>query len=281
MPSAGQPEEAAGPFEAEVERLSDGSRPGFLMVSLPGVEAGHRLEELLSGRARGRAVYRIDPLHTLEQAGRYLPFPVLTRAFAVTMSGIPRPPAAVVGHCSAAPAALDLAASWSAIGGPPLGTVLLDPVFPGEAAVLQEFAGLRRKLAPGSAAAAGQLGSADSRSPEELVTRMAESLTQAAQDFCQAQELDGAEAESVTNDVVGRYRAWLAFLLGSARQGLQPTDELSGPVHALLSRDRALPPQLERAEGVVQRRLEIPAADLPSSASACEAVLDILDQLEK
>lgn len=264
---------SAGSVPISLKETVPGRRPGLVSVSFTGTEAGQDLDRLLAADTRGRAAHRLDPLGDMTPLHRPVPLQELARAYAEVLNALEPPPVALVGHCSAA--LLTQAVAGELASRPPR-VLLLDPAVPTPESVAATFAELRRglgRIVPGADEDSAVVRRC-AEDPQAALEWMSTVLAGDADAFCAESGL-GEDAEAVTGELVPRYRAWLALLLGAAHH---TPGTAAGPAHCLLSRDRALPPGLPGRDTMTVRRLELAAAELTSAAPVRELLLDLVEE---
>lgn len=255
-----------------VTETAAGPDPGLVSVSFTGTEAGQDLDRLLTADTRGRAAYRLDPLGDMTALGRPVTLAELARGYADALGALDPPPAALVGHCSAALLTQAIAAG---LGPHPPRFLLLDPAVPTAESVVETFAELRGGLGrpPLGTDGARSLVRSCAEDPGAALERMAAVLAADADAFCVENGL-GDDGAAVTGELVPRYTAWLALLLATLHHRPGPAP---APAYCLLSRHRALPPELPGGAAATVRRLDLSARELTSAAPVRELLLDLAE----
>lgn len=206
----------AGLDERILRRLSSGDADPILVADFQAMSMAPRLSEMLREQLAGRAVFQLDPIGVLSGPRRYLPMPELAAAGAAEFraAGADRGDVLVIGHCSAAPLALRVAAELASTR--TVTAVLVNPSWPDDEHVAAKFAEFLAKFGPGPYPAPELSGD-----PDEVVA----SLERVFQDKIAA--LAASRGISSTagafTDLILWYRAWLAFVLaGRNDQPLEP-----------------------------------------------------------
>ena len=189
-----------------IEQLAAGDADPVLVADFPTGSAAPRISDLLSVQARGRSVYRIDPLAALSGDQPYIPISQLAAGYADAFAS--SEPADgrvyVIGHCSCAGLSLRLTGLLAASR--QVSTVLLLPTWPDTGDVAEKFAEFQTNLG-----AALQPCPDLDPDPDGSISRMEHILRD---QMAAAADRRGLPAS--TDAFLGLlvwYRAWLAFLL--------------------------------------------------------------------
>lgn len=253
-----------------VEDVADGTGGRLLAVSLTGIAAGRDLDALFADT--GRPLSRIDPLGELSALTGYVRLPRLVAAYRQPVARLA--PAAVIGHCTAAALTIGLADDLARHGGQRPVVVLLDPVRPTAAGVVSAFE-RRRTALGGTDVVVHDIGAECARDPERALRLMGERLLGDATSYNETAGLSADEAAAVADELVGRYLAWLGFLLASGQEPL--ADPLTRSYH-VLSADRDLPPGLGRTAWATTRRAPGRADELLMDTRVRDLVLDLIEE---
>ena len=189
-----------------IEQLATGDADPVLVADFPTGSAAPRISDLLSVQARGRSVYRIDPLAALSGDRPYIPLSQLATGYADAFAS--SDPADghvyVVGHCSCAGLSLRITGLLAASR--QVSAVLLLPTWPGTDDVAEKFAEFQANLG-----AALQPCPDLDPGPDGSISRMEHILRDQM-----AAAADSRGLPASTDAFLGLlvwYRAWLAFLL--------------------------------------------------------------------
>lgn len=221
-----------------------------------------RFSELVRAAAGDRPVWAIDPVTDLAQFHDYVPLEDLADGYAAALASEDLADGVtIMGFCAAAALALTLGERLAGAG--PAQIVLATPMWADDAMIEADFAEFRADLhgsrwAPGP----GQpvlphSGGTGPATLGDLIRVLRADLAEVAQ----AAGL--AETGSGITDLLGRYRAWLGFLLASQAAAGQRTaaPPATGPPVTVLCRpgERLAVPGL--APGSYQVVTAAPAAD--------------------
>lgn len=203
--------------EPVLERLAAGPGDPLLVVDLLQFTGAIELSAVIAAASNGRAVDRADPVADLASRRSYQPLDALADGYArAWLRGVAGPQVTVVGYCSAAALAVLIAARLAPAA--EVTTVLVEPMWPDDEMVSAGFAAIRATL--GAREGSGpDLGA----EPAVALAAMDQALGADLAAAARARGLD--EAGAAYQDLLGRYRAWLGFLLASRetlRQGLAP-----------------------------------------------------------
>jgi hypothetical protein len=251
-----------------VEEVTDGIGDRLLTVTFAGTATGRDLDGLFRGRSRGRSVSRIDPLGELSAMTGYVPLARLAEAYRDPVASLA--PVAIVGHCTAAALTVALADDLARHTKRESAVVLLDPMRPTAAGVVQTFMQRRRALGAEGAAEPG-LEHVCAHAPERALRAMGHQLIGDGREFAVRAGLSDGEAAAFADELVSRYRAWLGFLLASMHAGLsEPTTK----TYCVLSEDRELPAGLGRP---TVRRVAVQADRLLMESEVLDLVLGLVE----
>ncbi|MET9302197.1 thioesterase domain-containing protein [Micromonospora aurantiaca] len=198
-----------------LRQVSQGPTDSLLTVEFSGDSAGPGLAAALAAADPDRSVWRFDPVTTLERAGTPLDHPALARACAEELLRR-RPggaPVTVLGYCSAAPLARHVARALADAGATPRRVLLVAAARPTVATARAEYAALLGKLGRAAPVADDPPGDGD---PTALAARWGAELTGQARTFVAEQGFPPEESAAAADEIAGRYRAWLWFLLDAA-----------------------------------------------------------------
>lgn len=204
-----------------LRQIGVGAAAGCLLtVEFPGDSAGPGLAATLAETAPEREIWRLDPVTTLDLGPDLCDYEALAARCAAEFDRR-RPDGertlTVVGYCSAVRFAYHVTRALTALGYAPRALLLVGGTAPDERTVWAEYASLRRKL--------GAAGPSEPPFPllDDLDTTMGwlrTELTGHAQALVDEQDFEAAEAD----EIVGRYQAWLWFLLQAAATHTPPVD---------------------------------------------------------
>jgi hypothetical protein len=192
--------------ELIVEQLADGDAGPVLVADFEPFSPEPRLGELLAAAVRGRPVYQIDPVGALSGDRIYVPLSELAAKYAGAFlaSVHANGQVFVVGHCSAA--GLSLRITNLLAGSRKVAAILLQPSWPGDQQIGQLFTEFQANLGSTN----HPCPDLDS-DPASSVASMAEILRE--QIAAVAANRGVAGGAGVFQELLARYRAWLAFLL--------------------------------------------------------------------
>jgi hypothetical protein len=231
--------------------------------------ASQRIAEILSRHRRTHAIYQVDPVTDLAITPAYRPIEELAAGYASLFGDGARPsrPALVIGYCSAAALSLRVADRIAGAAARVV-SVLVQPIWPDDALICEQFEAFRRDLGAGQGSCPVLAGN-----PGAALQRMQEVL---AGDLRTMAEGSGLNASSeVLSQLLARYTAWLGFLLASRDSLLQPwRPEL--PVHLVAGTSAeqvipwaGLPSQVTR--------LPVPDDELVKASGFAELLLGFLE----
>jgi hypothetical protein len=208
-----------------LRQIAAGTDAGCLLtVEFPGDSAGPGLAATLAEAAPGREIWRLDPVTTLDLGPDLCDYEALAaRCVAEFDRRCPDNETAltVVGYCSAARFAYHVTRALTALGYAPQALLLVGGIVPDERTVWAEYANLRRKL--------GAAGPSEPPFPllDDLDATMGwlrTEVTGHARALVDEQDFEAAEAGAAVDEIVGRYQAWLWFLLQAAASDTPPVD---------------------------------------------------------
>lgn len=196
----------AGLDERILRRLSDGGADPILVADFQAMSMAPRLSERLREHLAGRTVFQLDPIAVLSGSRRYLPMPELAAAGAAEFraAGADQGDVLVIGHCSAAPLALRVAAELA--GSRPVQAVLVNPSWPDDEHVTSKFTEFLGKFGPGPYPAPELSGD-----PVEVIGAMERVFQDKIAALAASRGISGTA--SAFTDLIVWYRAWLAFVL--------------------------------------------------------------------
>lgn len=197
--------------ERILRRLAPGDTAPILVADFQPMSMAPRLSELLCERLPGRPVFQLDPIGVLSGPRRYLPMRELAAAALrqFRCAGAEHGAVQVVGHCSAAPLSLRIAAGVATAR--PATAVLVNPSWPDDdhvAAKFAEFLGKFDRVPHPAPALDGDPG---------LVVASLERVFQQKVAALAASRGISGSAGAMT-DLIVWYRAWLAFLLAGRNE---------------------------------------------------------------
>ncbi|MFJ8580938.1 hypothetical protein [Micromonospora sp. NPDC093277] len=200
-----------------LRQVAHGSGRCLLSVEFPGDSSGPGLAAALAGQGEEYEIWRLDPVTTLDLQAELPDYAALARLCVAEFQRLrpgADPAVSVVGYCSAARFAHHVTGALATARLTPRSLVLVAPRHPTEQTVWDEFDLLCRKLTGDSHGdpvfpllddATAAIG--------RLTTRLADQ----ARDFATMAGYGPTEAAEAVDEIVGRYRAWLWFLLQAAR----------------------------------------------------------------
>ncbi|GIF96878.1 hypothetical protein [Catellatospora citrea] len=181
----------------------------LLAVEFTGLGAGEDLQFLLSS-LRDTHVHRVDPLDT-EAAPTITGF-----AQQVVTALAARHGGAVIGSCTGAVVAVEIAAQLHRDGAEPDLVVLVNPQCARNTYLLEEHRAIATRLGANTTAEPA----IDVADPVLLHA----DLLKHAESFAIAQGIPAEDAAVFAADLCDRYRAWFDFLAATARHDLPPID---------------------------------------------------------
>lgn len=250
-----------GPLSLECLAKGDA---GPVVIVVDFLSPVKRLGRLLAEYSGGPAVYQIDPVHDLAACACYLTLEELAGRYSEALLAIPDDrPVVVVGYCSAAALALRIAGALAVAHDASL--VLVSPSFPDIDMVMAEFSRFRASLG-----AAGdsitEIGTAD---PMAMLDDMVEIL---GRDIRSMAITKGVELpDDILTELVGRYYAWLGFLLASQGAVAGPAPH-GFPVRSILAAGEDPAAELGSV-CTATTRLPVLADDLTSSEALATEIL--------
>ena len=196
----------AGVDERILRRLSPGAADPILVADFQAMSMSPRLSEMLGEHLAGRAVFQLDPIAVLSGSRRYLPMPELAAACAqeFRVAGADRGDVLVVGHCSAAPLALRVAAELASTR--TVTAVLVNPSWPDDDHVAAKFTEFLGKFGPAPHPVPELSGD-----PDEVVASLERVFGDKVAALAASRGISGTAG--AFTDLIVWYRAWLAFLL--------------------------------------------------------------------
>jgi hypothetical protein len=253
--------------------LAPGAGEPVVVADFVRFSAAPRFSELVREAAGDRPVWAIDPVTDLAQLPGYVPLEDLADGYADALASEDLADGVtVMGFCTAAALALTLGERLAGAG--PAQIVLAQPMWADDAMIESDFAEFRADLRasrwmPGQDADAPVVPHA-ATGPAALGE-----LTQVLRaDLVAVTQAAGlAESGSGFTDLLGRYRAWLGFLLASQAAAGQRTAAapVAGPPVTVLCwpGDSSAVPGLAR--GDYQVVTAAPAAGAPAQLTAGSA----------
>ncbi|MFU8854111.1 hypothetical protein ACNAW0_24470 [Micromonospora sp. SL1-18] len=200
-----------------LRQVAQGPGRCLLSVEFPGDSSGPGLAAALAGQGEDYEIWRLDPVTTLDLQAELHDYAALARLCVAEFQRLrpgADPAVSVVGYCSAARFAHHVTGSLATARLTPRSLVLVAPRHPTEQTVRDEFDLLCRKLTGDSRTdPAFPLLDDATAAIGRLTTRLADQ----ARDFANVAGYGPAEAAEAVDEIVGRYRAWLWFLLQAAR----------------------------------------------------------------
>jgi hypothetical protein len=208
-----------------LRQIAAGTEAGCLLtVEFPGGSAGPGLAAALAETAPGREIWRLDPVTTLDLGPDLCDYGTLAER-CVAEFDRRRPDGetalTVVGYCSAARFAYHVTGALTALGYASRALVLVAGTVPDERTVWTEYADLRRKL---GAAGPSEPPFPLLDDPDATIGWLRAELTSHTRAFVDEQDFGAAEAGAAVDEIVGRYQAWLWFLLQAATSDTPPVD---------------------------------------------------------
>lgn len=190
-------------------RLSSGDGAAILVADFQPLTAAPRLSELVRDAAAGHPVHQVDPRGALSGERLYATVPELAGEAAELFRASESSPAAdrrvfVVGHCSAASLALQIAGRLA--GDREVTAILVQPTWPGNEHVTERLAEFQ-----------GKLGVADLPCPDldgepwACIAGMEQLMQEGLAAL--AKRLGLSKAPLAFSELLVSYRTWLAFLL--------------------------------------------------------------------
>jgi len=218
-----------------LRQVTQGPGRCLLSVEFPGDSSGPGLAAALAAHGGDYEIWRFDPVTTLDLQTALHDYPTLARLCAAELQRLrpgADPAVSVVGYCSAARFAHHVARSLTTAGLAPHPLVLVAPWTTTEQTVWDEFRVLCRKLT-GEAPTKPPFPVLDD--PTAAIGWLAAQLADQAHSFVAAAGYEPADAEDAVNEIVGRYRAWLWFLLQAAQPSMP---QVHCPVTQVARNDR-------------------------------------------
>jgi hypothetical protein len=196
----------AGLDERILRRLSPGDADPILVADFQAMSMAPRLSEMLREQLTDRAVFQLDPISVLSGPRRYRSMPELAAAGAEEFRavGADQGDVLVIGHCSAAPLALRVAAELASTR--TVTAVLVNPSWPDDEHVASKFDEFLGKFGPGPYPVPVLSGD-----PEEVVSSLERVFQDKIVALAASRGLSGTA--SAFTDLILWYRAWLAFVL--------------------------------------------------------------------
>lgn len=190
-------------------RLSSGNGAAILVADFQPLTTAPRLSKLVADAAAGHSVYQVDPRGAVSGDRRYATLPELADETAATvLSGesavAPEQRVFVVGHCSAAALALQIAGRLA--GRREVTAILVQPTWPGTDHVTERFTEFQGKLGMGSRPCPDLDGD-----PSSCVAEMEQIMRDGLAGV--AKRLGLSKAPLAFSELLVSYRTWLAFLL--------------------------------------------------------------------
>ncbi|MFI9598014.1 hypothetical protein [Nonomuraea sp. NPDC052265] len=241
-----------------LEKVIGGELPPVVLVDFAMFSMADTLTGLIGVPESGRAVYRVDAVQDMEVHGQLSVKRLADLHAREIEAELAGPPAAVLGWCSAAALAMEIA---QRIGDAEV--VLVEPTWPTTEEIGRELAHLRATLGagPGGAPAEVTRDSVLAVLRADLVTKLT------------AEGIPESELDTCVDLLAGRYRAWFGFLFATAET---PTPTPARPIRIVVSRDsdRGPAPGWTPAEWEPVR-VEVPGGEFLSSPATREHILDL------
>jgi len=192
------------------ECLTEGdASPVIVVVDFLPFSPMKRVGQLLTKHAADRTIYQIDPVADLATSDCYLTLDQLAAQYSTSLlADTDRRSMKVVGYCSATPLALRVTEIVAATRDASL--ALLSPTLPTIDMVATEYSRFRTDLGAATDVAF-KFDYTDSRA---ALSAMVRALSEDLRAMAAANGLD--VSSSILDELLGRYRSWLGFLLASA-----------------------------------------------------------------
>lgn len=204
-----------------LERIVDGDLEPVILVDFAQFTDAGTVANLLGTADAGRGVYRADAVQDFEAAGGTMSLAQLADGYAREAAELPGKPVAVVGYCSAATLAMELANRL-----PDTAVILVEPSWLTPDLIGAEAQGLRATLGAQHAGTAFAEPVTLSAVLDTLHADLVRKFT--------AEGLSDDELDMCVSMMVERYRAWFGFLFTSAET---PLSRLDRPVTIVMSQD--------------------------------------------
>ncbi|HEV2450801.1 MAG TPA: hypothetical protein VGS62_02610 [Streptosporangiaceae bacterium] len=230
------------------EPLTSGDAEPVIVTDFLRFSGAPRLSHVLAGQAHGHPVFAVDPVADLARWETFVPLDELAAGYADAFSAAA--PAAegavVIGYCAAGALALRIAARLTRSGR--VLTILARPTWPDTAMIRASMASFRADLGTADGSPddlandltndldddlANDLTNDLDGDPAMILRRLERVLQADMRAMARTRGLDkSASAVEALDDLLGRYRVWLGFLLAS-RAALKPLWHPGVPVDVL------------------------------------------------
>ncbi|MCA2183611.1 hypothetical protein [Nonomuraea cavernae] len=249
-----------------LEKIVGGELPPVILVDFAMFSVADTMTTLMGVHGSGRAIYRVDAVQDLETHGAMSIdrlAELYTREIA-ELAEFASPPAGVLGYCSAATLALEIANRLGDGGHAPQ-VVLVEPTWLTTDLIGQELANLRTSLgATGDPPAEITPASVLQTLTGDLVTKLA------------AEGMPESEIDTCVTMLTDRYAAWFGFLFATAEAAV-PTPRT--PVSLVISgdSDKEPAPGWTPAQCALVR-VDVPAGEFLGSEAVRRQILRLIDQ---
>ncbi|MGC5009262.1 hypothetical protein ACLQ2R_00710 [Streptosporangium sp. DT93] len=247
-----------------LEQIAEGGLPPIILVDFAVFSVTDTMTDLMSGvPGPGRSVYRIDAVQDLEAYGDTT-IARLADVYAREVGELPVRPAGVLGYCSAATLALELADRLGEGGDAPH-VVLVEPTWLTPGMIGQELGALRATLGAAAEPPAGL-----------SLTTALDTLTGDLERKLAGEDMSEAEREMCVTMMTRRYRAWFGFLFATAAT---PAPTPVTPVSLVVGAgsDRGPAPGWT-ADRCSTDRVDVPADGFLRSAEVRLRIFDLIDR---
>ncbi|MEV0589964.1 hypothetical protein [Nonomuraea cavernae] len=247
-----------------LEKIVEGELPPVILVDFAMFSVADTMTTLMGVEGSGRAIYRVDAVQDLETHGA-MSIDRLADLYTREITELASPPAGVLGYCSAATLALEIA---NRLGEDPPQVVLVEPTWLTTDLIGQELANLRTSLgATGDPPAEITPASVLKTLTGDLVTKLA------------AEGMPEAEVDTCVTMLTDRYEAWFGFLFSTADAAV-PTPRT--PVSLVISgdSDKEPAPGWTPAQCALVR-VDVPTGQFLGSEAVRRQILRLIDQRDE
>jgi hypothetical protein len=257
-------------MNVKVKTIAEGAHDPILLVDFVRFSAAGTLSQTLAAGGSGRTVHRIDAVSDLILNPDFRPLREIATAYGDALAASGETPALVVGYCSASRLALHIG-QYLAECHKAVSVVLVEPSWPSQASIAADLRNMRSSVRGEDVA----LPVLPATSPAGQLEFMSNLLHGDLRLLAAAQEIPDEEADAFTEEMLGRYRAWMAFVLATAAASPSPA-----PDHVIVS-TAGLTEPVESWTSGSPHVIQLPATpdELFTDDIVCRHLVSILDDV--
>lgn len=255
-------------MSVKIKTIAEGAHDPILLVDFVRFSAAGTLSQRLAAGGSGRTVRRIDAVSDLTLNPDFRPLREIATAYGNALTAAGETPALVVGYCSASRLALQIGQYLADCP-----VVLVEPSWPSQASIATDLRSMRSSVRGEDVA----LSALPATSPAGQLEFMSDLLRGDLRLLAAAQELADEEADAFADEMLGRYRAWMTFVLATAAAPPSPA-----PDHVIVSTAGLTEPVESWTSGSPHVIQLLAAPDeLFTDDTICRHLVSILDGVSK